>query len=77
MTVAEKIEELSCGKKIKVLRTSKGLTLQQLADTVGTTKKNVWLWESERTKPNGASRKMICNVLGVSEEELFKKEDKH
>jgi DNA-binding XRE family transcriptional regulator len=48
-----------------------GLSQQQLADKIGTTRKNVYLWEMGKTEPRSISKKAICNALEVQESDLF------
>jgi DNA-binding transcriptional regulator YiaG len=73
MTLLERFQKLTWSKKIKLLRESFELNQQEFADKVGTTQKNVALWEKGKTNPRGMSRKAICRALETTEEEIFGK----
>lgn len=70
------ITNLPWNKKIKVLRTIKGWSQEEAADKCFTNQKTYWLWESENSTayPNKNSRRAIANAFGVSEEDIFEKD---
>jgi len=71
MLLAERFESLTWRRKIAILRQMFGLNQQEFADKVGTTQKNVALWETGNTSPRGMSRKAICRALEATETEIF------
>ena len=71
MAIEEKFKAVSWNKKIIILRTIMDLTQTELADKIGTTRKNVWLWESGKTDPRKISKRAICRALESTEEEIF------
>lgn len=52
-------------------RTAAGLTMQQLAEAVGTTKSNVHWWEAGRSSPQPNLLPELAAALHVDEEDLF------
>lgn len=54
------------GKKIKYYRLKKGLTTQELADSIGLTKSAISQYENDKRDPNNTILKKISEVLGVS-----------
>lgn len=67
----ELYKRLRSNEKIKVLRTAQNLTQQELANKCGTSQKNVWLWETGKTKPINIYQEKLKEVLG---EDVFKEE---
>lgn len=57
--------------KLKILRVSKGLTQEQLADKVGITSRSIQKYEAEEQFPNVKIAKKISEVLGKSIEYIF------
>ena len=51
---------------IKAWRVERGLTQEMFAKAVGVSKKTVSLWETGAVKPNLDKVGPICQVLGVS-----------
>ncbi len=69
------------GKFIADLRKEKELTQKELADKIGVTDRAVSKWENGRGMPDVSSLRTICDVLGISLNELLsgeriKEEDK-
>jgi len=59
------------GKCIKDYRKMQGLTLQQLADKIGVTDKAISKWENGRGMPDLSLLAPLCEILGVSINELL------
>lgn len=53
------------GSRIKRTRTQLGLSLQQLADRVGVTRKSLENWENDRSEPRGVKVMKLAGVLQV------------
>lgn len=53
------------GSRIKLTRTQLGLSLQQLADRVGVTRKSLENWENDRSEPRGVKVMKLAGVLQV------------
>lgn len=53
------------GSRIKHTRTQLGLSLQQLADRVGVTRKSLENWENDRSEPRGVKVMKLAGVLQV------------
>ena len=65
----------SLGEKIKTLRKKKGLTLEALADEIGSGKSYIWELENKGVKrPSAEKLNQIARVLGVTPE-YFTDED--
>lgn len=62
---------IEIGKKIRLLRLSKGLTQEQLADKLCVTAQSVSKWENDVTAPDIALLPQISVELGVTIDELF------
>ncbi len=63
------------GKKIRLLRLSKGMTQEQLAERLCVTSQSVSKWENCVTAPDIALLPQISVVLGVTIDELFSMTD--
>lgn len=60
------------GEKLRSRRITKGLTLEALADKVGSTKAYIWQLENKKpAKPSGELLLKIANVLDISAEFLI------
>lgn len=57
--------------RIKVLRTAKGLTQQQLADEIGVTRSAVAMWESVGRNPPSKILPALATALGCSIDQLY------
>lgn len=53
------------GSRIKLTRCRLGLSLQQLADRVGVTRKSLENWENDRSEPRGVKVTKLAGVLQV------------
>jgi len=69
--------------RIRSLRLARGLTLDQLAAAVGTSKSYIWQLEHKETNPGAALLSKIAQVLGVTtgyllgiEDDLVEAEDR-
>lgn len=60
------------GKRIKELRTGKGLTLDQLAQETGSAKSYIWELENKNPpRPSAEKLSAIAKALGVTVDYLF------
>lgn len=65
------MEQQKIGKFIHDLRKEKDLTQKQLADQVGVSDKTISKWETGRGIPDTAIMSELCQVLGISINELL------
>ena len=65
------MEQQKIGKFIHDLRKEKELTQKQLADLVGVSDKTISKWETGRGIPDTAIMSELCEVLGISVNELL------
>lgn len=65
------MEQQKIGKFIHDLRKEKELTQKQLADLVGVSDKTISKWETGRGIPDTAIMNELCQVLGISINELL------
>ena len=65
------MEQQKIGKFIHDLRKEKDLTQKQLADLVGISDKTISKWETGRGIPDTAIMNELCQVLGISINELL------
>lgn len=64
------------GKKIKELRTKKGLTLDQLASETGSSKSYIWELENkDPPRPSAEKLAAIAEALGVTTDYLIGREE--
>lgn len=64
------------GKKIKELRTKKGLTLDQLASETGSSKSYIWELENkDPPRPSAEKLAAIAAALGVTTDYLIGREE--
>lgn len=66
---------MTFGKKIKKLRTDKGLTQDELAEKIYVTRTAISKWESGRGFPNIESLKAISKYFSISLDELLSGEE--
>lgn len=62
---------MKLNERIKLFRVSHKLQQKQLAVAIGIKQATVSHWESGRQEPNPEQRKKLCEVLGITEAELF------
>lgn len=67
-----KFDNLTWYKKMQLLRIEKDMTQTEIAKECNTTQKNYWLWENGKATPSDKKKKLICKVLNVKVNELFK-----
>jgi len=58
--------ESTPGSRIKLTRNRLGLSIQDLADRVGVTRKSLENWENDRSEPRGVKVMKLAGVLQVS-----------
>src|SRR5215831_20675172 len=64
--------DMKFGKRIKDLRTKKGLTLDQLAQETGSSKSYIWELENKNPpRPSAEKLSAIAGALGVTVDYLF------
>lgn len=61
----------SFSAKLRELRLSKGLTIAELADTIGVSRPTIWSWESARSKPRSRSLTALAAALGTGAAEVL------
>lgn len=66
----------SLGKKIKMLRTEKGLTQAELGELLNKSGSTVRMWELDRSQPSPQTIRLLCDVLGTTPNALLGKEEK-
>ena len=59
------------GKFISECRKEKQLTQEQLAVQLGVTSKSISKWENGNCLPNASKYKSLCEILGITVNELF------
>ena len=59
------------GKFIAKKRKEKNLTQEQLAEKLGVTNKSISKWENGNCLPDSSLYKPLCNILGITLDELF------
>lgn len=57
--------------KLKELRTSRGITQQELADALGTNQKVISSWETGNATPRPAMMQKVEDYFGVPKEDIF------
>lgn len=63
---------LTVGEKIKLRRTMKGMTLEELGKSVGLSRGTIWKYEQNKTERlNTDIVYRLCNVLGCSPQWLM------
>lgn len=62
---------MNIGKKIKELRKQRGITQEQLAESVGVSFQAVSKWENNIALPDISLAPILANYFGVSMDELF------
>lgn len=62
---------MNIGNKIKVLRKEKGVTQEELANSVGVSFQAVSKWENNIALPDITLLPMLAEYFGVSMDELF------
>lgn len=65
------MDQQKIGKFIAQLRKQQGLTQAQLAEQLGCTDKSVSRWENGRTMPDMSLFEPLCNILGITMDELL------
>lgn len=61
------------GKRIEILRKSRGLTQEELATRLGITSQAVSKWENDASYPDISLLPAICTILGTTLDDLFGK----
>lgn len=61
----------SFGARLHRLRRDRGFTLVEFARRANVSRPTVWSWEADRSTPRRSKTKILLEVLGVSEDELF------
>ena len=62
---------MSIGLKIRELRKSKDLTLEQLAEQIGLKKQQIWNYENDKSNPPIEKVNLIASALGVLPSDLL------
>lgn len=62
------------GAKLKKMRMEKGYSQEKFALKAGVTASSVRKWEKEVREPSTQNVEVIAGILGINEEELYKKD---
>lgn len=62
---------LALGRRLEQARKARGLTLAQVADSLGVSKPTVWAWEKGKARPVDERFPAIAGVLGLAPDELL------
>lgn len=62
---------MNIGDKIKKLRRSRDMTQEELAESLSVSVSAVSQWESGRTTPDISALPVLCNLFGVTSDELL------
>ena len=65
------MDQLKTGMFISELRKEKSLTQAQLAEKLGITDRAVSKWETGRSLPDAAIMLELCEILGITVNELL------
>lgn len=65
------MDQIRIGKFIAECRKEKFITQEQLAEMLNTTNKSVSKWENGRCLPDSSLYEPLCNILGITINELF------
>ena len=65
------MDQEKIGKFIFELRKEKKMTQQELADKIGVTDREISKWENGRGMPDLSLMKPLCDVLGITLNELI------
>ena len=63
---------MSLGTIIKTARENKKLTQKQLAQSIGAKHNSISNWENDQNKPDVDTLELICGVLGIDPNIIFK-----
>lgn len=63
---------MSFGSNLKNARIAKGLTQKELADMIGAKHNSISNWENDQNKPDPDLIELICGVLGITPNYLFR-----
>lgn len=72
--LGKKQEDLSSAEfcvRLKILRKLNNLTIKKLAGKCFITEKSYWNWENGKTMPRAYNKKLLAEILGVSEDVIF------
>ena len=65
------MDQEKIGKFISECRREKQITQEQLAEQLGITSKSVSKWETGNCLPDASKYKTLCEILGITINELF------
>lgn len=65
---------MSIGQKLSDLRKKRGLSQEEVADILGVTRQTISKWETDQAKPDFDKIIPICELYGLSADELLGKE---
>ncbi len=63
------------GEKLKALRKERNITIEELANLIGVSPKNIESWENEKTSPDADILITMSSVLECSLDDFFDSED--
>ena len=64
------VDYADIGKRIRACRLSKGMTQEQLAMLLGVSRQAISKWESEKAYPEMDKLLMLCDMFGVTLDDL-------
>jgi DNA-binding XRE family transcriptional regulator len=64
--------EANWSMRLKLVRTMKNQSQEEMAEIIGTTRKQIYLWESGKVIPKAYARAKMAKWADVPEEVLFK-----
>lgn len=67
---------MELGKKLKSARTVKGMTQEELAESLQVTRQSISNWENNRSYPDIASMIKLSEICDISLDELLKEDNK-
>lgn len=62
---------MGIGDNIKIMRMYRNLTQNELAQRMGISRQAVYMWESDRRRPNAENIKKLAKALGVKVSDLL------
>lgn len=71
MTIERLYKNATYGKRLEILRIANGWSQEEAANRCGTTKKNYWTWETDKSLPRRNSQKAISAAFNAPISEIF------
>ena len=71
----KEVNMATTGERIKALRKSKNMNIDQLAEILGVSRSAVSMWEIDRRVPSSASISLMCDLFDVQHDYLTGRSD--